>query len=136
MPWRDWIRTIEVEPSIYGADFANLGDQLEALLRSECRVFHFDTGDGHFVEPITMGPIVLESIAPLVHQHGGAIDVHLMAEDPAGRCAAIAAAALSIAELVGSASSGIPTVVVDRRLSSFWFGWSIRPIDWKMPALV
>ena len=31
------------------------------------RVFHFDVGDGHFVEPITMGPIVLESIAPLVH---------------------------------------------------------------------
>jgi hypothetical protein len=48
--------------------------------------------------------------------------------------AAIAAAALSIAELVGRASSGIPTVAVDRRLSSFWFGWSIRPIDWKMPA--
>jgi ribulose-phosphate 3-epimerase len=59
VPWRDWIRTIEVEPSIYGADFAHLGDQLEALLRAECRVFHFDIGDGHFVEPITMGPIVL-----------------------------------------------------------------------------
>ena len=55
MPWRDWIRTIEVEPSIYGADFANLGDQIEALLRSECRVFHFDAGDGHFIEPIPLG---------------------------------------------------------------------------------
>ena len=32
-----------------------------------CRVFHFDVGDGHFVEPITMGPIVLQSISPLVH---------------------------------------------------------------------
>jgi len=82
VPWRDWIRTIEVEPSIYGADFANLGDQLEALLRSECRVFHFDTGDGHFVEPITIGPIVLESIAPIIHRYCGSIDCHLMVDDP------------------------------------------------------
>jgi ribulose-phosphate 3-epimerase len=92
MPWQDWIRNVEIEPSLYGADFAHLGDQIEVLMGAGCRVFHFDMGDGHFVEPITMGPIVLESIAPLVHQHGGAIDVHLMAEDPAGRCAAIAAA--------------------------------------------
>jgi ribulose-phosphate 3-epimerase len=82
VPWRDWIRTIEVEPSIYGADFANLGDQLEALLRSEARVFHFDVGDGHFVEPITMGPVVLQSIAPIIHRYGGAIDVHLMVDNP------------------------------------------------------
>lgn len=48
--------------------------------------------------------------------------------------AAIGVAALSIAELVGRVTSGIPAVVVDRRLSSFWFGWSIRPIGWEMPA--
>jgi hypothetical protein len=49
--------------------------------------------------------------------------------------AAIAVAALSIAELVGRASPGIPTVAVDRRLCSFWFGWSIHPIGWKMPPV-
>jgi crotonobetainyl-CoA:carnitine CoA-transferase CaiB-like acyl-CoA transferase len=48
--------------------------------------------------------------------------------------AAIGVAALSIAELAGRVSSGAPAVVVDRRLSSFWFGWSIRPIGWEMPA--
>ena len=92
MPWSHWIRTFEVEPSIYGADFAHLGDQLEALLRSECRVFHFDVGDGHFVEPITMGPIVLQSISPIIHRYGGKIDVHLMVDDPAKHLSAIAAA--------------------------------------------
>ena len=92
MPWRDWIRTIEVEPSIYGADFANLGDQLEALLRSGCRVFHFDVGDGHFIEPITMGPIVLQSIAPIIHRYGGSIDCHLMVDEPAKHFAAVASA--------------------------------------------
>ena len=90
--WRDWIRTIEVEPSLYGADFAHLGDQIEQLLRAECRIFHFDVGDGHFVEPITMGPIVLASISPLIHRHGGAIDVHLMVENPAKYFEPVAAA--------------------------------------------
>ena len=92
MPWRDWIRRVEVEPSLYGADFARLGDQIEVLLRAECRVFHFDVGDGHFVEPITMGPIVLQAIAPIVHRQGGALDVHLMVENPAKYFAAVAAA--------------------------------------------
>ncbi len=92
MPWSEWIRTVEVEPSIYAADFSVLGEQLETLLRTDCRVFHFDVGDGHFVEPITMGPIVLQSISGLVHRFGGAIDVHLMVDDPAKHFAAVAEA--------------------------------------------
>jgi ribulose-phosphate 3-epimerase len=90
VPWSNWIRTMEVEPSIYGADFSQLGEQLEDLLRAGCRIFHFDVGDGHFVEPITMGPIVLQSIAPLIHSHDGVIDVHLMVDDPAKHFAAVA----------------------------------------------
>jgi ribulose-phosphate 3-epimerase len=82
MGWNDWVRTVEVEPSIYAADFSQLGEQLEILLRAGARVFHFDVGDGHFVEPITMGPIVLASIAPLVHDGGGVLDCHLMVDNP------------------------------------------------------
>ena len=73
---------MEIEPSIYAADFANLGEQIEILLRTGARVFHFDTGDGHFVEPITMGPVVLQSIAPMVHAMGGVLDCHLMVDNP------------------------------------------------------
>ena len=82
MAWRDWIRTVEIEPSLYAADFAHLGEQVEVLLRTGCRVFHFDVGDGHFVEPITMGPIVLRWIAPIVHGMEGALDCHLMVDNP------------------------------------------------------
>jgi ribulose-phosphate 3-epimerase len=82
MAWKDWIRTVEIEPSLYAADFARLGDQIDLLLSAECRIFHFDVGDGHFVEPITIGPIVLESIAPLVHTAGGVLDCHLMVDNP------------------------------------------------------
>jgi ribulose-phosphate 3-epimerase len=80
--WRDWVRMVEIEPSLYAADFANLGDQVEVLLLAGARVFHFDVGDGHFVEPVTIGPIVLEKIAPIIHRRGGVIDVHLMVDNP------------------------------------------------------
>ena len=92
MPWREWIRTVEVEPSLYAADFSSIGEQIEVLLRAGCRVFHFDVGDGHFVEPITMGPIVLQSISPLIHRYEGAVDVHLMVENPTKYFESIAAA--------------------------------------------
>jgi len=82
MGWKDWVRTAEVEPSLYAADFAHLGQQVEYLLHAGARVFHFDVGDGHFVEPITMGPIVLQSIAPMIHEAGGVVDCHLMVDNP------------------------------------------------------
>jgi ribulose-phosphate 3-epimerase len=83
MAWGDWIRTVEVEPSLYAADFNRLGEQIDSLLDAGTRVFHFDIGDGHFVEPVTIGPIVLQSIAPRVHAvDGAAIDCHLMVDNP------------------------------------------------------
>ena len=68
MGWNDWIRTVEVEPSLYAADFSRLGEQIEVLLRAGVRIFHFDVGDGHFIEPITIGPIVLQWISPIIHE--------------------------------------------------------------------
>jgi ribulose-phosphate 3-epimerase len=82
MAWKDWVRTVEIEPSLYAADFARLGEQIDALLNAGARVFHFDVGDGHFVEPVTMGPVVLKSIAPAIHRLGGVIDCHLMVDNP------------------------------------------------------
>ena len=83
MGWRDWVRTVEIEPSLYAADFWQLGDQVTHLLHGGARVFHFDIGDGHFVPPVTIGPVVLRAIAPHVHEAGGRIDCHLMVDDPA-----------------------------------------------------
>jgi ribulose-phosphate 3-epimerase len=81
--WHEWIRTVEIEPSLYAADFARLGEQVDVMVRAGARIFHFDVGDGHFVEPITMGPVVLQAIAPIVHAvEGGAIDCHLMVDNP------------------------------------------------------
>ena len=90
MTWRDWVRTVEVEPSLYAADFANLGEQIQILLNAGARVFHFDVGDGHFVPPVTIGPVVLRSIAPLIHKQEGRIDCHLMVDNPAAHFPEIA----------------------------------------------
>jgi ribulose-phosphate 3-epimerase len=81
--WKDWIRTVEIEPSLLAADFTRLGEQIEIVLSAGARIFHFDVGDGHFVEPVTMGPVVLSAVAPVIHARGGVVDCHLMVDNPA-----------------------------------------------------
>src|SRR5215831_11180791 len=80
--WRRRPDAVEIAPSIYAADFSGLGAQLVSLIDAGARIFHFDVGDGHFIEDVTIGPVVLRSIAPLVHERGGAIGCHLMVSEP------------------------------------------------------
>jgi len=79
---RDLLGEPRVAPSILSADFAQLGSQLEEVMDAGARVIHFDVMDGHFVPPITIGPVVLSAIADRVHDAGGAVDVHLMIDNP------------------------------------------------------
>jgi ribulose-phosphate 3-epimerase len=71
-----------VAPSILSADMSRLGSQIEEVMAAGARVVHFDVMDGHFVPPITIGPLVLGAIADQVHGAGGVVDVHLMIEAP------------------------------------------------------
>jgi ribulose-phosphate 3-epimerase len=92
MSWAEWADTVEVEPSLYASDFSRLGEQLEVLAGAGARVFHFDAGDGHFIPEITIGPIVLASIAPLVRGWGARLDCHLMVSEPERHFEAVAKA--------------------------------------------
>jgi ribulose-phosphate 3-epimerase len=72
----------QIAPSILAADYSRLGAQLSELLDAGARVIHVDVMDGHFVPPITIGPLIVSAIADDVHAAGGLLDVHLMIERP------------------------------------------------------
>ena len=81
-----------IAPSILAADFARLGEQVGAVLDAGARVIHVDVMDGHFVPPITMGPLAVGALAEQVHGAGALIDVHLMIERPERQIAEFAKA--------------------------------------------
>src|SRR5437773_8478045 len=127
MAWRDWMRTVEVEPSLYAADFWRLGEQIDVLLRAGVRIFHFDVGDGHFVEPITIGPIVLKSISKLIHDAGGHVDCHLMTEHPEKHFGAIAEAGGDSVTVHYEACDDVPAVVRAARVHELEVGLAFKP---------
>ncbi len=79
---RELYRSRRVAPSILSSDFSRLGAQVAEVMDAGARLIHVDVMDGHFVPPITIGPLVAGSIADQVHDAGGAVDVHLMIERP------------------------------------------------------
>jgi ribulose-phosphate 3-epimerase len=127
MAWNDWIRTVEIEPSLYAADFARLGEQIDVLLDAGCRVFHFDVGDGHFVEPITIGPVVLRSIAPRVHERGGVLDCHLMVDNPTRHFPQIAAAGGDSATFHYEVVDDVAATIAEARAHGLQVGVAFNP---------
>ena len=65
-----------IAPSILSADFARLGEEVEAVLAAGADIIHFDVMDNHYVPNLTIGPLVCEAL----RKHGikAPIDVHLM----------------------------------------------------------
>jgi len=71
--------TFKLAPSILSADFARLGEQVQAAEAAGADWIHVDVMDGHFVPPITIGSLVVEALRPITSLP---LDVHLMIEQP------------------------------------------------------
>jgi ribulose-phosphate 3-epimerase len=127
MTWSDWIRNAEIEPSLYAADFSRLGEQIRVLLDAGARIFHFDVGDGHFVPPVTIGPIVLQWISPIVHEGGGRLDCHLMVEEPTKHLEAIAEAGGDSVTFHYEAVDDVAATAAEARSHGLGTGLAFKP---------
>jgi pentose-5-phosphate-3-epimerase len=72
MSWREWIRTVEVVPALGSADPATVENQVEALLRAGCRVFHLRSRDD-----LDQALDLAGRVAPVLRRYGGILDVQI-----------------------------------------------------------
>ncbi|MBT8444095.1 MAG: ribulose-phosphate 3-epimerase [Gammaproteobacteria bacterium] len=70
------MRDYLIAPSVLSADFARLGEEVDAVLAADADMVHFDVMDNHYVPNLTVGPLVCKAL----RKHGieAPIDVHLM----------------------------------------------------------
>jgi len=87
---------VKIAPSILSANFASLGQQVQAALDAGVEYIHVDVMDGHFVPNMTVGPLIVEAVKPLTEAAGATLDVHLMISNPDRLVPAFASAGADI----------------------------------------
>jgi len=83
---------IQIAPSLLSSDLARLEDDVRACERGGADVLHVDVMDGHFVPPITFGPLIVETLKRITALP---LDCHLMVENPDEQLEQFAAAGAS-----------------------------------------
>lgn len=74
--------SVKIAPSILSADFTRLGEQVNEAISAGAEHIHVDVMDGHFVPTLTIGPLIVRALRPIVDGVKSLLDVHLMIEKP------------------------------------------------------
>jgi ribulose-phosphate 3-epimerase len=112
-----------IAPSILAADFGRLREHVREVVDAGATVIHVDVMDGHFVPPITMGPLAVEALRDI----GAHLDVHLMIERPERQVAAFAAAGAGTITVHAEATPHLDFVLEDIRERGCRAGLAINP---------
>lgn len=113
----------KLAPSVLGADFTRLAEQVAAV-EPHADLLHVDVMDGHFVPPITIGPVVVKALRRITALP---LECHLMVEDPAEQAEQFAEAGGDSVVFHLEAAPDAPRVIRRARERGLGVGLSINP---------